>query len=148
MIGCLVACFSSNIFPTLLSLFLFLFRPGRHLNIVRANNKLMGSPVNRLNIMALAAAKGASITRAQPLSTKEQVNRLSTCVLRTVSGCVMPALGLCVPVVPLFSVICPMNPMLLPLRGVKLASTYLYLFLLRSSPLRTGYCGLRDGHLR
>ena len=33
---------------------------GRHLNIVRANNSAMGSPANRIGIMADAAAAGSS----------------------------------------------------------------------------------------
>jgi aarF domain-containing kinase len=38
---------------------------GRNMNIVRANNKALGSPVNRINIMANYAAKSVSLINSQ-----------------------------------------------------------------------------------
>eukprot|EP00288_Rhodomonas_lens_P017032 CAMPEP_0177694666 /NCGR_PEP_ID=MMETSP0484_2-20121128/3053_1 /TAXON_ID=354590 /ORGANISM="Rhodomonas lens, Strain RHODO" /LENGTH=584 /DNA_ID=CAMNT_0019205555 /DNA_START=28 /DNA_END=1783 /DNA_ORIENTATION=+ len=45
---------------------------GRNLNIVRANNKALGSPVNRINIMARYAAEGAGCERMDETAATQE----------------------------------------------------------------------------
>ncbi|KAJ3058686.1 hypothetical protein HK102_010363, partial [Quaeritorhiza haematococci] len=55
---------------------------GRNLNIIRSNNKTLGSPVNRINIMAHWAAKALgddwSLWEMDPLETSESLSESST----------------------------------------------------------------------
>ncbi|KAF7729934.1 hypothetical protein EC973_003347 [Apophysomyces ossiformis] len=44
----------------------------RNMNIVRANNKTVGSPVNRINIMAQWAVRGISLEKG-PMTTKSKI---------------------------------------------------------------------------
>eukprot|EP00050_Salpingoeca_kvevrii_P001718 m.177494 g.177494 ORF g.177494 m.177494 type:complete len:541 (-) comp10438_c1_seq2:1159-2781(-) len=47
---------------------------GRSMNIIRSNNKMMGSPVNRVNIMVEYAARGFSADKTKVTSLDKHVN--------------------------------------------------------------------------